>query len=57
LRKTAVRLTSATSNAILGKLRHAVALQIGLWDTTLEIAEMVDADLFFLYMTLTRLKT
>src|SRR5271167_1085031 len=44
-RKAAVRLTAETRDAILGKLRHAVAFQIGLWDTALEIAEMVDADL------------
>jgi hypothetical protein len=44
-RKTAVRLTAETKDAVLGKLRHAVAFQIGLWDTALEIAEMVDADL------------
>ena len=45
-RKTAARLTAGTRrDAVLGKLRHAVAFQIGLWDTALEIAEMVDADL------------
>ena len=44
-RKTAVQLTAETKDAVLGKLRHAVAFQIGLWDTALEIAEMVDADL------------
>src|SRR5664280_1539871 len=44
-RKTAVRLTAETKDAVLGKLRHAVAFQIGLWDAALEIAEMVDADL------------
>jgi len=43
--KTAVRLTAETRDAILGKLRHAVTFQIGLWDTALEIAEIVDADL------------
>jgi hypothetical protein len=43
--KKAVRLNAKTKDAILGKLRHAVAFQIGLWDTALEIAEMVDADL------------
>ena len=42
--KTAVRLTAETKDAVLGKLRHAVAFQIGLWDTASEIAEMVDAD-------------
>ena len=31
--------------AILSKLRHAVAFQIGLWDTASEIAEMVNTDL------------
>jgi hypothetical protein len=31
--------------AILGKLRHAVAFQIGLWDTASEIAEMVNTEL------------
>jgi len=46
-RKRVVRLTVETRDAILGKLRHAVAFQIGLWDTALEIAEMVDADLGF----------
>ena len=45
LHKTAIQLAAETSDAILGKLRHAVAFQIGLWDTALEIAEMVDADL------------
>jgi hypothetical protein len=30
---------------VLTKLRHAVAFQIGLWDTGSEIAEMFDADL------------
>jgi hypothetical protein len=44
-RKRAVRLTAETRDAILGKLRHAVAFQIGLWDTAFEITEMVDADL------------
>jgi hypothetical protein len=43
--KTGVRLTAQTRDAVLGKLRHAVAFQIGLWDTALEIAGMVDADL------------
>ena len=43
--KTAGRLTAETRDAVLGKLRHAVAFQIGLWDTALEIAEMVDVDL------------
>ena len=43
-RKKAARLTVETRDAILGKLRHAVAFQIGLWDTALEIAELVDAD-------------
>ena len=36
--------TAETKDAVLGKLRHAVAFQIGLWDTASEIAEMVDAD-------------
>src|ERR1039457_5938214 len=44
-RKTAIRLTAETKDAVLGKLRHAVAFQISLWDTALEIAGMVDADL------------
>jgi hypothetical protein len=44
-RKTAVRLTAQTRDAVLCKLRHAVAFQIGLCDTALEIAEMVDADM------------
>jgi hypothetical protein len=43
--KAAVRLSAETRDAILSKLRHAVAFQIGLWDTALEISEMVDADL------------
>jgi hypothetical protein len=43
--KTAVPPTAEARDAILCKLRHAVALQISLWDTALEIAEMVDADL------------
>ena len=42
---TAARLAAQTRDAILDKLRHAVAFQIGLWDTALEIAEIVDADL------------
>src|SRR5271157_6638316 len=45
MRKIAVRGSAETKGAILGKLRHAVAFQIGLWDTALEIAEMIDADL------------
>ena len=44
-RESAVRLTAETKDAVLGKLRHAVAFQIGLWDTASEIAEMVDVDL------------
>ena len=43
--QTAVRLPAETRDAILGKLRHAVVFQIGLWDTALEIAEMVDVHL------------
>jgi hypothetical protein len=43
--KTALRLPAETKDAVFSKLRHAIALQIGLWDTALEIAEMVDADL------------
>ena len=43
--KPAIQLTTETKDAVLGKLRHAVAFQIGLWDTASEIAEMVDADL------------
>jgi hypothetical protein len=44
-RKTVAQLTVETREAILGKLRHAVSFQIGLWDTALEIAEMVNTDL------------
>jgi hypothetical protein len=43
--KAEIQLTAETRDAVLGKLRHAVAFQIGLWDTASEIAEMVDADL------------
>jgi hypothetical protein len=43
--EAAIRLTVQTKDEVLGKLRHAVALQIGLWDAASEIAEMVDADL------------
>jgi hypothetical protein len=43
--ETAIRLTAETKDAVLGKLRHAVAFQISLWNTALEIAGMVDADL------------
>jgi hypothetical protein len=43
--KTAARLDAETRDAILVKLRHAVAFQIGLWDIASEVAGMVDADL------------
>jgi len=45
MRKTKAQLTAETREAVLGKLRHAVAFQIGLWDTASEIAEMVNTDL------------
>jgi hypothetical protein len=44
-RESAVRLTAETKDSVLAKLRHAVAFQIGLWDTASEIAEMLDTDL------------
>jgi hypothetical protein len=43
--KTAARPTAETRDMILAKLRHALAFQIGLWDTASEIAEMAGTDL------------
>jgi hypothetical protein len=40
-----VSLTAEAKDLVLAKLRHAVAFQIGLWDTASEVAEMLDADL------------
>ena len=44
-RETVVPLTAEAKDLVLAKLRHAVAFQVGLWDTASEIAEMLDADL------------
>ena len=43
--ETVVPLTAGAKDLVLAKLRHAVAFQIGLWDTASEIVEMLDADL------------